>query len=210
MTAAAEAPRAKRRREVTNLSGLLDRIVDSADDPAHNADGRISIREILAHVGRRSYGPLLLFIGLFSISPATILPGMTWLSAGLTLLIAGQMALGLPRPWLPRKALEASFSADGVRGAVAKLRPWARRIDAFLKPRLRFMAAPPTVNVMALVCIAAALVTFPLGFIPLAPLAPGIAIVLIGLGMTASDGLLLILSLAPAAAAGFIAWPLFA
>jgi hypothetical protein len=207
MSAAADAPPAAR-RDVTNLAGLLDRIAETDDGPRDDHTRRITLREIFAHVGRRSYGPLLLFIGLFSISPATILPGMTWLSAVLTLVIAGQMALGMRRVWLPRRALDASFSAEGVRKAVAGLRPWARRIDAFLKPRLHVLADPPLVSVMALVCIAAALITFPLGFIPFAPLAPGLAIVLIGLGMTARDGLVLLLSLLPAVAAGVIAWPL--
>ena len=106
---AAPAPSAPRTNDPENLSGLLDRIVEAADDPVHCADGRISIREILGHVGRRSYGPLLLFIGLFSISPATIVPGMTWLAATMALLVAGQMALGRHCIWLPRKALDASL-----------------------------------------------------------------------------------------------------
>ena len=34
---------------------------------------------------------------------------------------------------------------------------------------------------------------FPLGLVPFAPLAPGVAIVIFGLGMTAKDGLFLLL-----------------
>ncbi|MBL8549554.1 MAG: exopolysaccharide biosynthesis protein [Hyphomonadaceae bacterium] len=207
MSAAIDAPSTDGPK-VENLSALLDRIAASADDPEDAADGRISIREILGHVGRRSYGPLLLFIGLFSISPATIVPGMTWLSAGMTLVIAGQMAVGRKHVWLPRKALDAAFEPGKVKGGVEKLRPWARRIDSFLKPRLRALAAPPLVILVALLCILAALITFPLGFIPFAPLAPGIAIVLFGLGMTAHDGLLLLLGAAPAIAAFALALPL--
>jgi hypothetical protein len=47
---------------------------------------------------------------------------------------------------------------------------------------------------VALLCIVAALVTFPLGLIPLAPVLPGVAIVLMGIGLTARDGVFLILS----------------
>jgi hypothetical protein len=202
----ANAPRAERpRRTIENLSGLLDRIVESADAPDNAADGHVSIREILAYVGRRSYGPLLLFIGLFSISPATIVPGMTWLSAGMTLLVAGQMALGRPYVWLPR--LDASFKAQAVRGAAEKLRPWARRIDAVLKPRLCFLSSPPAAIIIALLCIAAALVTFPLGFIPVAPVAPGLAVALFGLGMTARDGVAILLGTIPGTIAGLLVWP---
>ena len=51
------------------------------------------------------------------------------------------------------------------------------------------MSVPLFVNLVALCVCAAALITFPLSLIPFAPMAPGIAIVLFGLGMTARDGL---------------------
>lgn len=36
-----------------------------------------TLGDITEAVGRRTYGPMLLIIGLFAISPATIVPGMT-------------------------------------------------------------------------------------------------------------------------------------
>jgi hypothetical protein len=44
-----------------------------------------------------------------------------------------------------------------------------------------------------LLCVAASLATFPLGLIPVAPLAPGLAITIIGLGLFARDGLMLLI-----------------
>ena len=164
--------------------------------------------EIFESVGRRSYGPLLLVIGLFAISPATVLPGMTWFAAALTLLVAGQMALGMKRIWLPQKALGATLPRDKVHEGLEKARPWARRIDSVLKPRLTFLAKPPLVNLVALFCIAAALITFPLGLIPLAPIVPGLAVVFFGLGMTAHDGLWLSLGMLVLGAAFWLAAPL--
>jgi hypothetical protein len=52
------------------------------------------------------------------------------------------------------------------------------------------------VTLVALCVAAAALITFPLSLIPFAPLAPGLAVVLFGLGMTARDGLWLSLGMA--------------
>lgn len=72
------------------------------------------------------------------------------------------------------------------------MRAWARRIDAMLIPRLLFLSEPPFANLAGLACALAALATFPLGLIPVAPLAPGIAISFIGLGLFARDGLLLL------------------
>jgi len=199
-------PTASEDNVANNLSGVLDEI--SRKIETDETPDSLTIDEILDSVGRRSYGPLLLVVGLFSISPATILPGMTWLSAALVLLIAGQMALGMKRTWLPKSVLRVAAPRDQIIAGVAKLRPWAARIDSVLKPRLTFLAKPPFVNLVALFCMAAALVTFPLGLIPFAPLAPGLAIVFFGLGMTAHDGLWLVLGVAAVSAATSLALPL--
>lgn len=193
--AATKASHAKIKRaknaEPANLEDVLDDIVAKCDGDA--TPDSLTLAEILDSVGRRSYGPLLLVIGLFAISPATIVPGMTWLAAALTLLVAGQMALGLPRIWLPRKALQAQLPRNAVRSGIEKGRGAARAVDKLLKPRLTFLSKPPFVNLVALMVIAAALITFPLGLIPFAPLAPGLAVVFFGLGMVARDGLWLTL-----------------
>lgn len=174
-----------------NLEGVLDEIAAKCENDS--TPDTLTLEEILDSVGRRSYGPLLLVIGLFAISPATIIPGMTWLAAALTMLVAGQMALGLPSIWLPKKALQAQLPRNAVRSGIEKGRGAARVIDKVLKPRLTFLSKPPFVNLVAVMVIAAALITFPLGLIPFAPLAPGLAVVFFGLGMVARDGLWLAL-----------------
>lgn len=197
------------RRNVENIDSLLDNIcgqVDCGLNPL--AKDQITIRELLATVGRRSYGPLLLLVGLIAISPITAVPGLTWATAALTFLIAVQMLIGRRTPWLPKGALDATVSRDLVVKGVSAARPWARRIDKLLKPRLTFLALQPFVNLIALVCIAAALITIPLGFIPFAPFIPSLAIVIFGLGMTARDGLVLLLGMTGIAAAAYFAWPI--
>ena len=192
--------------EPSNLEDVLDEIAAKCDNDS--TPDTLTLDEILESVGRRSYGPLLLVIGLFAISPATILPGMTWFAAALTLLVAGQMALGRPRIWLPKKALQAQLPRDAVRSGVEKGRGAAKVIDKLLKPRLTVLSKPPFVNLVALMVIAAALITFPLGLIPLAPLAPGLAVVFFGLGMVARDGLWLALGTAVIAGTIWLTKPL--
>lgn len=125
----------------------------------------------------------------------------------LTLLVAGQMLIGM-RPWLPKKALQARPQREASIQGIDKVRPWARRVDAVLKPRLTFLTQPPFVNLIAFFVIAAAVITFPLRLVPLAPLAPGLAVVFFGLGMVASDGLLLLLGAALLGAAFWLSWTL--
>ena len=56
--------------------------------------------------------------------------------------------------------------------------------------------------------IGAALITIPLGLIPFGPFVPSLAIVIFGLGMTARDGLILLLGLLGSGTAAYFAWPL--
>ncbi len=183
--------------------------MDEIEQRARQSDGDpFRLGDIVEAVGRRSYGPLLLVIGLFAISPATIVPGMTWLAAALTFLVAGQMLFGMQRPWLPRKALRTRLPREGSLQALGKVRPWAARIDTVLKPRMAVLSQPPFVNVVALFVLAAALVTFPLSLIPLAPLAPGVAVVFFGLGMVARDGLWLLLGAVVLTGAFWLVWTL--
>lgn len=177
-----------------NLEMVLDELDEACAD--RDGDGRVIVGDLLKAVGRRAYGPLILLIGLVAISPASLIPGSTWLFAALAFLIAGQMAIGLKQPWLPKGMLDKEVPARNMSGGIAKARPWAQRIDKVIRPRFTFLAAPPFVNLVALVCVAAAIITVPLGFIPFAPALPSAALILFGLGMTARDGLLLTFGLA--------------
>jgi hypothetical protein len=192
--------------EPLNLNDVLDDIAYKASND--DTPEKLSLGEVLDSVGRRTYGPLLLVIGLIAVSPLTALPGTTWFVAVLTLLVAGQMALGMKRIWLPRQAREMGLPRDGVAKAVDACRGVAKVIDTLLKPRLKFLSKPPFVNLVALLVIVAALITFPLGLIPLAPIAPGLAVVFFGLGMTARDGLWLLLGALAMGGAIWMALPL--
>lgn len=197
---------AKRRQPPANLEDVLDEVAAKCDND--ETPDTLTLDEVLDSVGRRSYGPLLLVIGLFAISPVTVIPGMTWLAAALTLIVAGQMALGLPRIWLPKKALQAQLPRTAVKSGLEKSRGVARTIDKLLKPRLSFLSKPPFVNLVALLVIVAALITFPLSFVLIAPLAPGLAVVFFGLGMVARDGLWLALGTAVMSGAIWLTIPL--
>ncbi|MGD9965173.1 MAG: exopolysaccharide biosynthesis protein [Hyphomonadaceae bacterium] len=172
---------------------FVEAIAAMAGNHAVGDDREITVGDVLSVAGRRTYGPLLLLIALFSISPATIVPGMTWFSAGLTLLLSLQLALGAKRPWLPASLLGMNVSRDAIRAGAVSMRKWARRIDGVLQPRLVFLSEAPFANLAGLACALAALATFPLGLIPVAPLAPGVAVAAIGLGLFARDGLLLLI-----------------
>ena len=190
-------------------------LADVFDELSHNINrdsdvSGIRFGALLSAVGRRSYGPLLLLVGLIAISPLTVLPFTTTIVAAITLLIAGQMALGLKRPWLPRRVLDIRVPRKAFFAFLDRARPAVDRLDGvLLRERWTFMTVPLLVNVVALCVCAAALITFPLSLIPFAPLAPGLAIVLFGLGMTARDGLWLGIGILFTIGAFWLAAPLF-
>jgi hypothetical protein len=190
----------------TSLSGVLD-VVEGASKKRSGGvrAARTTLGETLAPLGARAYGPLLLFIGLIAVSPLTVAPGATWAIAALTLVVSTQLLLRRPMPWIPRRALKIPLPGGLMRAFVNSIRPIARVADGLVKPRLQILAEPPWVAAAAMICIVAALVTFPLGFVPFASFMPSLAICLVGLGLTAKDGLLLILSVVPLLATAVIA-----
>lgn len=179
MTAPA-APRAGAPPRRGALCEVLDELIEAVSDASRE---RVPVSALVNAVGRRAYGPLFLVIGLFAISPATIVPLMTSFTAIVILAIALQMLIGLKRPWLPKSMLEIEMPRQAMLDFFQRIRPRVEALDgAWLRPRLAFLTRPPFVA-------AAALITLPLSLIPFAPLAPGLAIVLFGLGMVARDGL---------------------
>lgn len=183
--------------EIRDLSSLLDVVeteVERAHDGARHRPAKtraVSMAAIMRALGQEAPGPLLLAVGLISISPATVVPGATWALAALTLLVALQIAMQRDRPWVPRRALRLKVSGDHLTGFIKAARPAATAVDRMVRPRWQFFAEQPWIMIIALMCAMAALITFPLGLVPFGPLVPGLAIVLFGLGLTARDGVLL-------------------
>ncbi len=171
-----------------SFTALLESLeTETSGDP-------VTFGDLLSVAGRRTFGPVILLLGAISISPLTIIPGANWAVATATLLIAGQLLLGRRRPWLPQRILDISFPRQHLSGMVNGGREAAHIADRLTAPRLIFLTEPPFVYGTALLCVVAALITYPLGLIPLGPILPGVSIVLLGIGLTARDGLFLLMS----------------
>ncbi|RYE37789.1 MAG: exopolysaccharide biosynthesis protein, partial [Hyphomicrobiales bacterium] len=116
-----------------DLTSLLDSIETRIDRDGSSPQGKLSLHDILEVVGQRAYGPMLLIIGILSVSPLSLIPGSTWTFAVLTLLVAIQMAFNKRRPWLPKSALNASFREKQIHAALKKVRPWTRAVDKIVR-----------------------------------------------------------------------------
>ncbi|MEE4382194.1 MAG: exopolysaccharide biosynthesis protein, partial [Pseudomonadales bacterium] len=83
---------------IGSLGELLDQLRAAVE-----ADGaEVSVGELMEAVGRRSFAPVLLLVGLLLVSPLSGIPSFPTLMALLVCLVSVQMLLGRRHFWLPR------------------------------------------------------------------------------------------------------------
>lgn len=189
---------------VRNLNDLLDQL----EHMAHERE-QINLRDVLHAVGRRSFGPWLLVIGLITLSPIGDIPGVPTLVGAMLLLVAAQLLLRRPHFWLPGWLLRRSVSGPRFRKAVRRLRKPASFVDRFLRARMEFFTGSKGTYVVAILCVVIALGLPPMEFVPFSATGAGIALTAFGLALIANDGLLAaIAALVMATAYGLVGWKL--
>lgn len=194
-------------RKPQGLCEILDRLADTAKD----ADGQqTSVQQILEEFGNRTYGPLLLVPGLLALLPIVgAIPGVSMATAALIMLVGLQMIFRQRGIWLPKRLREVSISQEKLQTAVDTSRPYVAWIDKLTQPRLEVLTRSPLSYGIALLCVSLAATMFPLAFVPFGVAPPAAAIVLLALGLTAHDGLLVLLGTALCAGSGWFAWYVF-
>ena len=173
-----------------NLSQLLDGITRAG------GGDRVSIADVRATIGERSFGPLLATAGLFATSPLGVIPSLPTILAITMGLIAGQMLLGMHKVWLPGILLRRSIDRQRLVTVIDKVQPLAKKIDSVLKPRLVFLTHEPFTRVIALICVCICLLIPFLELFPFMATGPAAAITAFGLAIFLRDGLLALGALA--------------
>lgn len=171
--------------KLTNLEQLLDRL-----DEAREGQQSVSFGRLMDTVGRRSFGPLLLLIGLILLSPLSGIPGMPSTMGIAVLLLSLQMLLRRKHIWLPGWILRRSISEEKLAKVTRWMRKPARVIDRWLNYRLSFLVDGLAAWPLALVCLLLAITLPVLEPVPFAATSAGAALTCIGLAMIAHDGLL--------------------
>ncbi|MFI4882632.1 MAG: exopolysaccharide biosynthesis protein [Phycisphaerales bacterium JB064] len=180
-------------------------LIDDLDDQVDGQDS-LSVGDILDAFGTRAFGPLMALPGLVMVTPLGGIPGMPVIVAAFIVLIAAQHLFGRDHPWLPKKLTNRSVSKDKWDKTRSKVRPWAKRVDWLLRPRLQVLAGRVMERVISIVIIVLAISMIPIGFIPFAVAAPGAAILLFGLALSARDGVVVILGLLATGVSGYLVW----
>jgi hypothetical protein len=142
----------------------------------------------MSSLGKRSFGFVMLLLGL-----AAIAPGVS-VAAGLLLMIpACQLILGHAAPAFPRRVANRPIPVRHFAALVQRAVPILRRIETLIHPRWRTPVDPTARLVgVAVVLLSSTLIFIP---VPLSNVIPALVIVLISLAWLEDDGLLLAIAL---------------
>jgi hypothetical protein len=113
-------------------------------------------------------------------------PGIATIAAIPLAVVALQLAIGLPRPWLPRFLADRSLSRAEFATMVSRVRPYLSRVETLLRPRLAWLTGPIGERIVGIGCFAMALMlTIPVLFnLPLV-----VPIALMALAVLERDGI---------------------
>ena len=177
--------------EFTKIEQVIDLIESTVEEKEE-----ISLDMVLSTLGRRSFGPILLLAGLITLAPVIgDIPGMPTTMGVVVMLTAVQLMIRREHFWMPGWMRRRSVGKKRLCKGLKWLRPVARFLDRFIRPRLPMLIRNGGLYVIALVCICVAAVMPIMEFIPFSANLAGIVLTIFGLSLTAGDGLLAILAL---------------
>ncbi|MEO1796237.1 MAG: exopolysaccharide biosynthesis protein [Pseudomonadota bacterium] len=160
------------------------------EDLAREAgEGSVTLDWVLGQFKERAFGLFLLILALPCCIP--FLYGIPQVVALPLMFVSFQVVMGREVPWLPARLAGREVSAAGLASLAARAGPWLRRIEAVSKPRLVALTRAPADRI-----VGAALVLFSASI--LVPLpgtnsVPGLAVVIVAMGLLQRDGILVIL-----------------
>lgn len=170
----------RKRPRAERLSDILTRL-------AQPAEGSVTLGEVLAAVGERSFGALLVILAIPNMV-AGLIPGVSIVLGLPLLLVSLQLLLGADQPWLPRRLTQLQIQRADLRRVVERTRKVLRRLERALQPRLEFLTASWAERLIGFGCVALSILVFlP---IPFANLVPATGIMLFGFSMLERDGLM--------------------
>lgn len=167
----------------------LEHVVDTIDELGQRQQ-RVSLADMQAEIGERSFGPFLFLPAILEISPVGGIPGVPTLLSIIVAIFALQMLAGRKAFWMPEFLSKRAVNGDKLHAALKKMRPAVRVMDRIVRPRLQWLTRKPFTRLVAVTAVLAAASAPPLEVLPFASSLPFSAIGLLGLGLIAHDGLL--------------------
>jgi hypothetical protein len=148
-----------------------------------------SVDDIIEVLGPRSFGMVLVMFGLPNLLPV---PGLPILCGFIIGMIAFQMVLGKDHLVLPRWVGMKRVKRDDLARVVQRATPTLSAIERAMRPRIAVLTDPLMQRLLGVVlCILALALMAPIPFF--GGIAPGLAVILLGLGLAERDGVVILL-----------------
>ena len=148
----------------------------------------LSLGALRDGLNQSAFGAMLIVLAL----PVSIpfLYGVPQIVSVPMIVLAAQMTMGRSEPWLPQKIASRMMSKSALLQVSGGARKWFGWVERIARPRLQFLASKPAERLIGLLLIIfCASIMVPL---PLTNTVPGIAVAIVGFGLLAKDGLLII------------------
>lgn len=179
------APRSKSRRATslppidpgTPTSTILQNLLLRAPGET------VTLGWLMSHLGRRSFGIILLLLGLLA-----CLPGVSAVAGILIAIPAYQMIVGRSGPAFPRFFASRTFKKQRLAAILVRAVPVLRFLEKFIRPRWHMPFETTKRVVGGAVLFVGALLFVP---VPLSNVPPALAIVLLAFAYLEEDGVLL-------------------
>ena len=179
----------------------LEGILDTAQEAT--AGTETDLKSLVEAFGDRAFGPVMILCGLFLMTPIGAIPGLPSALGLVVIVFAVQLLFGREHPWMPEILRKVKISESKIEKTRKVVSPVLTKIDGIICPRLLWMSSDPMQIVTALLAIMLAITLVPLGIVPFGVVAPAFIIGLLGLGITARDGVFLILGFVLSLGVGF-------
>ncbi|MBN7770467.1 exopolysaccharide biosynthesis protein [Marinobacter daepoensis] len=183
-----------------SLTELISRIRATTRD-----QDRVSVGDLMAAVGERSFGPLVLLAGLITVAPLIgDIPGVPTILGLLVLLTLGQLLCQRRSIWIPRRMAERGVAKEKLLTGLRWADKPAAWIDRWTKRRFSWLVTGLGQYLMALVCMAVAAAMPLMELIPFSANGGGLSLMAFGLAIVARDGLLALLAVAATCGTGWV------
>ncbi len=169
-----------------SLQTTLQRTLDAIDTPT------ITLRHLFDLIGEQGLLLLCAMLTIPFLLPVSI-PGLSSVFGPAIILIAAGITANR-LPWLPKRLARKEFDAEKLKGSLQRGLGLVGRIEGFIRPRLKGLTAegvPARINGVALI-FSAVLLMAPFGFVPFSNTLPAYAILLMSIGMSQRDGLVVL------------------
>lgn len=176
--------------EPRNLSELIERLQASVE-----REERVSVGLVVDTVGRRSFGPLLLIVGLVILSPLSGIPGAPTVLSLLLMLVALQLLLGRRYFYIPQWLMKRSLDQGAIEKVLRLSEKPAASVDRVLQPRLTRLTSRTGSAIIALICLLISISMPLMELLPFSASAAGLVLTLFGLSLVFRDGLLALIAL---------------